>query len=123
MTQYILDTDTLSLLQHGHPKVLQEFGARSPSEVAITVISLEDRRAHARNAEALRHVEDGADVFPIRAGGHGLAQAGAPTTAHAPPAREPRQLAVKISRHLLPKVTEQAVSARGCCATREVSNN
>ena len=25
MTQYILDTDTLSLLQHGHPKVSQEY--------------------------------------------------------------------------------------------------
>jgi tRNA(fMet)-specific endonuclease VapC len=43
MTPYILDTDTLSLLQQGHPKVLQEFGARPPSDVAITVISVEEQ--------------------------------------------------------------------------------
>jgi len=43
MTQYILDTDTLSLLQHGHPKVSHAFGAKRPSDVAITVISLEEQ--------------------------------------------------------------------------------
>ncbi len=43
MTQYILDTDTLSLLQYGHPKVWHEVGARHPSELAITVISLEEQ--------------------------------------------------------------------------------
>jgi len=43
MTPYILDTDTLSLLQHGHPKVSQNVGARSPADIAITVISLEEQ--------------------------------------------------------------------------------
>lgn len=43
MTQYILDTDTLSLLQHGHPKVTKEYTTRRPSDLAITVISLEEQ--------------------------------------------------------------------------------
>ena len=43
MTQYILDTDTLSLLQHGHPKVSQESEAKSPADLGITVISLEEQ--------------------------------------------------------------------------------
>jgi len=43
MTPYSLDTDTLSLLQHGHPKVSQEYGARRPADLAITVISLEEQ--------------------------------------------------------------------------------
>jgi len=43
MTPYILDTDTLSLLQHGHSKVSQEYGARRPADLAITVISLEEQ--------------------------------------------------------------------------------
>jgi len=43
MTPYSLDTDTLSLLQHGHPKVSQEYGARPPPDLAITVISLEEQ--------------------------------------------------------------------------------
>lgn len=43
MTLYILDTDTLSLLQHGHPKVSQECAARHPSDLAITVISVEEQ--------------------------------------------------------------------------------
>jgi tRNA(fMet)-specific endonuclease VapC len=43
MTQYILDTDTLSLLQQGHSKVLQEFVARPPADLAITVISVEEQ--------------------------------------------------------------------------------
>jgi tRNA(fMet)-specific endonuclease VapC len=43
MTQHILDTDILSLLQRGHPKVSQAVAARRPSEIAITVISLEEQ--------------------------------------------------------------------------------
>lgn len=43
MTPYILDTDTLSLLQQGHPKVLQQCRARPPADLAITVISVEEQ--------------------------------------------------------------------------------
>src|SRR5262249_55919244 len=43
MTPYILDTDTISLFQQGHPKVLQQCGARPTSDLAITVISVEEQ--------------------------------------------------------------------------------
>ena len=63
MSRYILDTDTLSLLQHGHPKVSKEFGARRPSDLAITVISLEEQLSgwytvlrNARRADDLARV-------------------------------------------------------------------
>jgi tRNA(fMet)-specific endonuclease VapC len=40
MTPYILDTDTLSLLEQRHPKVMQQCRARPPADLAITVISV-----------------------------------------------------------------------------------
>jgi len=43
MTPYILDTDTLSLLQQGHPKVSQQCGAQPSTDLAITVISVEEQ--------------------------------------------------------------------------------
>ncbi len=43
MTPYILDTDTLSLLQQGHPRVSQRCGARPSTDLAITVISVEEQ--------------------------------------------------------------------------------
>jgi tRNA(fMet)-specific endonuclease VapC len=43
MTPYILDTDTLSLLQQGHPKVSQQCRSRSANDLAITVISVEEQ--------------------------------------------------------------------------------
>ena len=43
MTPYILDTDTLSLLQQGHPEVSQRCRARPTSDLAITVISVEEQ--------------------------------------------------------------------------------
>jgi tRNA(fMet)-specific endonuclease VapC len=43
MTPYILDTDTLSLLEQGHPQVRQRFQAQPPSDLAITVISVEEQ--------------------------------------------------------------------------------
>src|SRR5436190_11207195 len=43
MTPYILDTDTLSLLEQGHPRVSQQCQARPTSDLAITVISVEEQ--------------------------------------------------------------------------------
>jgi tRNA(fMet)-specific endonuclease VapC len=43
MTPYILDTDTLSLLQQGHPRVSQRCRARPPTDLALTVISVEEQ--------------------------------------------------------------------------------
>ena len=43
MSLFVLDTDVLSLLQRGHPQVVARCSARSPGELAITVISLEEQ--------------------------------------------------------------------------------
>jgi tRNA(fMet)-specific endonuclease VapC len=43
MTRYILDTDTLSLYEHGHPTVSAAIRARAPGELAITVITVEEQ--------------------------------------------------------------------------------
>ena len=43
MTPYILDTDTLSLFQQGHPRVSQQCRGRPPADLAITVISVEEQ--------------------------------------------------------------------------------
>jgi tRNA(fMet)-specific endonuclease VapC len=42
MRLYLLDTDTLTLFQHGHPIVTRRCAARPPGELATTVISLEE---------------------------------------------------------------------------------
>jgi tRNA(fMet)-specific endonuclease VapC len=43
MSLFVLDTDCLSLLQRGHPRVSQRCAAQQPGEVVITVISLEEQ--------------------------------------------------------------------------------
>ncbi len=43
MSLYVLDTDTLSLWQRGHPKVTAEVSRRSPQELAVTVISVQEQ--------------------------------------------------------------------------------
>ena len=43
MSGFILDTDTLSLFEQGHPVVCQKILARGLSELAITVISVEEQ--------------------------------------------------------------------------------
>jgi tRNA(fMet)-specific endonuclease VapC len=43
MSLYILDTDTLTLFQHGHAMVTSRCAARPPGESAITVISVEEQ--------------------------------------------------------------------------------
>ncbi|MEK0179653.1 hypothetical protein [Microcoleus anatoxicus] len=42
MTQYILDTDHITLLQHSNPLILQRFETLHTSDVAITVINVEE---------------------------------------------------------------------------------
>src|SRR5438105_626869 len=62
MSPYILDTDILTLLRQSHPKVSQQVASHPPSEVMITVISIEEqlsgwytqlRQAKTRNVLAL----------------------------------------------------------------------
>jgi tRNA(fMet)-specific endonuclease VapC len=43
MNLSVLDTDTLSLLQRGHPIVTQRCAAKIPGELAITVSSVEEQ--------------------------------------------------------------------------------
>jgi tRNA(fMet)-specific endonuclease VapC len=43
MSLYILDTDTLTLFQHGHAIVTSRCAACPPGELAITVISVEEQ--------------------------------------------------------------------------------
>ena len=38
MTQFVLDTDIVSLLQHGHQTVVGHIGRHRPDEVATTII-------------------------------------------------------------------------------------
>ena len=43
MSQFILDTDILSLFQHKHPKVVAAAHAHPPAEIAITVLTVEEQ--------------------------------------------------------------------------------
>jgi tRNA(fMet)-specific endonuclease VapC len=43
MSRFLLDTDTLSLLQWGHPAVLQQVNARPVADVAVCVISIQEQ--------------------------------------------------------------------------------
>ncbi len=45
MSLYVLDTDILSLYQRGHPVVARHIALHPPSELAITVISVEEQLA------------------------------------------------------------------------------
>jgi len=43
MTQFVLDTDIVSLLQHGHQTVVGHIGRHRPNEVATTIITVEEQ--------------------------------------------------------------------------------
>src|SRR5437763_15290284 len=43
MSLYVLDTDILTLLQEGHPGVVQRVGSHPASEIAISVITVEEQ--------------------------------------------------------------------------------
>ena len=43
MSLFILDTDTLTLLQEGQPAVLAQVAAHRPEEIAVTVVSVEEQ--------------------------------------------------------------------------------
>lgn len=40
MTQWVLDTDHVSLLQRGHPVVIRKVAAVNPDEIAVTTITI-----------------------------------------------------------------------------------
>jgi tRNA(fMet)-specific endonuclease VapC len=43
MTRFVLDTDIVSLLQHGHPTVAMHVGNCAPNDVATTIITVEEQ--------------------------------------------------------------------------------
>jgi tRNA(fMet)-specific endonuclease VapC len=43
MSMYLLDTDTVSLFQHGHAAVCAAIAKHSPSEIGITVLTVEEQ--------------------------------------------------------------------------------
>lgn len=43
MTRFVLDTDIVSLLQHGHSTVAMHVGNFSPDDVATTIITVEEQ--------------------------------------------------------------------------------
>ena len=74
MIQYILDTDILTLFQNGHPNVVQRARAVSQSQLAVSVISVEEeltgwyaklRRAKKKDqlARAYRRLTDAVQFF------------------------------------------------------------
>ena len=43
MIQFVMDTDSLTLFQEGHPAVCERFLQQPPETVAITVLSVEEQ--------------------------------------------------------------------------------
>ncbi len=43
MSLFLLDTDTLSLLEHQHPLVLQRVNSRAPADIALSAISVQEQ--------------------------------------------------------------------------------
>ncbi|MCI0462635.1 MAG: type II toxin-antitoxin system VapC family toxin [Gemmataceae bacterium] len=43
MSLYVLDTDILTLYQHGHPAIRERVARLAPAQLAITVISVEEQ--------------------------------------------------------------------------------
>jgi len=43
MSLYVLDTDTLTLAERGHPDVSRRIQSMAPPQLAITVISIEEQ--------------------------------------------------------------------------------
>jgi tRNA(fMet)-specific endonuclease VapC len=65
MSLYVLDTDSLTLLQEGQPAILTHVAAHRPEEIAITIISVEEqlsgwyrRLRSAKKPEELARVYD-----------------------------------------------------------------
>lgn len=70
MSRFLLDTDTLSLLQQGHPLVLQRVNSHPLADIALSTISIQEQmqgflasltRARNRQQIALAH-----DMLAVR---------------------------------------------------------
>ena len=63
MTSYVLDTDTLSLLQRGNATVGARFGQYDADEVATTIISVEEQLSGWYTL--LRRAKTAAELVPV----------------------------------------------------------
>ncbi len=63
MIRFVLDTDILSLLQHGHPTVVGHLGRYPPSEVATTIITVEEQLTAWYTL--LRRAKRAVDLVPV----------------------------------------------------------
>jgi len=43
LIRYILDTDSVSLFQGGHPVVMKQVKSSNPQEIAVTIITIEEQ--------------------------------------------------------------------------------
>jgi tRNA(fMet)-specific endonuclease VapC len=43
MAFFVLDTDILTLFERGHPAVVARVGKHSPSEIAVSVVTVEEQ--------------------------------------------------------------------------------
>lgn len=43
MSLYVLDTDILTLFRHGHASVCQNVAAHAPTELALTILTVEEQ--------------------------------------------------------------------------------
>jgi tRNA(fMet)-specific endonuclease VapC len=72
---WILDTDSLSLFQRGHPSLTQRVSAITPEEIAITIITVEEqmygrlnriRRANSQDALVLAYISLGETLDDLK---------------------------------------------------------
>ncbi len=65
MSRYVMDTDVLSLYQHGHVVVVQHVQRVAPADLALTIISVEEQLLgwqaalkHARQPDEIAKIYD-----------------------------------------------------------------
>ncbi len=63
MIRFVLDTDIVSLLQHGHQTVVMHIGNHSPDEVATTIITVEEQLSAWYTL--LRRAKTAAELVPV----------------------------------------------------------
>ncbi len=61
MSLWVLDTDHVSLFQQGHPLVMQRVNAVNPTEIALTVITVEEQLRGRLNR--LRRADSGNEMI------------------------------------------------------------
>ena len=66
MTRFVLDTDIVSLLQHGHPTVAMHVGKWGHDDVATTIITVEEQLSAWYTL--LRRAKTASELVPVISG-------------------------------------------------------